>query len=129
MGYSFYRKYLLKTPAKIITSHTKQQNMEITLSPASLQQWSGTVLISGVLQETLEEQLADLEKITGGSLQKRLESSGFKAKSGEIKSFTGVSSPYEEPEKADLVIDTASEEVHESIEKLYNYIKKEFSFS
>ena len=52
-----------------------------------------------------------------------------KAKSGEIKSFTGVSSPYEEPEKADLVIDTASEEVHESIEKLYNYIKKEFSFS
>ena len=30
-----------------------------------------------------------------------------KAKSGEIKSFTGISSPYEEPEKPDLVIDTA----------------------
>ena len=52
-----------------------------------------------------------------------------KAKSGEIKSFTGISSPYEEPEKPDLVIDTARERVNESIEKLYNFIKKEFSFS
>jgi bifunctional enzyme CysN/CysC len=52
-----------------------------------------------------------------------------KAKSGEIKSFTGISSPYEEPQKPDLVINTAKEQVHESIEKLYNFIKKEFSFS
>ena len=52
-----------------------------------------------------------------------------KAKSGEIKSFTGISSPYEEPEKPDLVIDTEKERIHESIEKLYNFIRKEFSFS
>ena len=52
-----------------------------------------------------------------------------KAKSGEIKNFTGISSPYEEPEKPDLVIDTAKERVNESIEKLYNFIRKEFSFS
>ena len=52
-----------------------------------------------------------------------------KAKSGEIKSFTGISSPYEEPEKPDLVIDTAKERVNQSIEKLYNFIKKEFTFS
>jgi len=52
-----------------------------------------------------------------------------KAKSGEIKSFTGISSPYEEPEKADLIIDTEKERINESIEKLYNFIKKEFSFS
>ena len=52
-----------------------------------------------------------------------------KAKSGEIKSFTGISSPYEEPQKPDLVINTAKEQVHESIERLYNFIKKEFSFS
>ena len=36
-----------------------------------------------------------------------------KAKSGEIKSFTGISSPYEEPQKPDLVINTAKEQVHE----------------
>ena len=52
-----------------------------------------------------------------------------KAKSGDIKSFTGISSPYEEPQKPDLVINTAKEQVHESIERLYNFIKKEFSFS
>ena len=52
-----------------------------------------------------------------------------KAKSGDIKSFTGISSPYEEPEKPDLVIDTEKERIHESIENLYNFIKKEFAFS
>ena len=52
-----------------------------------------------------------------------------KAKSGEIKSFTGISSPYEEPEKPDLIIDTEKERIHESIENLYNFIKKEFTFS
>ena len=52
-----------------------------------------------------------------------------KAKAGEIKGFTGISSPYEVPEKADLTINTVSDTVEESVEKLYNFIKKEFSFS
>jgi adenylylsulfate kinase len=30
-----------------------------------------------------------------------------KARAGEIKEFTGISAPYEEPEKAELVIDTS----------------------
>ena len=51
-----------------------------------------------------------------------------KARSGEIKDFTGISSPYEAPEKPDLVIDTANEQIQESVDKLYNFIKKEFGF-
>ena len=47
-----------------------------------------------------------------------------KARSGEIKDFTGISSPYEAPEKPDLVIDTANEQIQESVDKLYNFIKK-----
>ena len=41
-----------------------------------------------------------------------------KAKAGEIKGFTGISSPYEVPEKADLTINTVSDTVEESVEKL-----------
>jgi len=32
-----------------------------------------------------------------------------KARAGEIKEFTGISAPYEEPEKPELVIDTSKE--------------------
>ena len=47
---------------------------------------------------------------------------------GEIKNFTGITSPYEEPEMANLVIDTSNEAVEESVKKLEEYIVKEFSF-
>ena len=51
-----------------------------------------------------------------------------KANSGEIKNFTGISSPYEEPEKPNLIIDTSIEKVEESVAKLENFIVKEFGF-
>lgn len=51
-----------------------------------------------------------------------------KAKRGEIKNFTGISSPYEEPEKPNLIIDTSKEKVEESISKLEKFIIEEFGF-
>lgn len=41
-----------------------------------------------------------------------------KALAGEIKNFTGVSDPYEEPENAEIVVDTAEESVDESVAKI-----------
>jgi len=41
-----------------------------------------------------------------------------KAFAGEIKEFTGVSSPYEEPLEADLVLDTRTESVKQSTERV-----------
>jgi len=38
-----------------------------------------------------------------------------KARAGEIKEFTGISSPYEEPDKPELVIDTSSVSIEESV--------------
>ena len=49
-----------------------------------------------------------------------------KARSGEIKQFTGISAPYEEPENADLVVDTAAHSVDESIEILIQYVEDNF---
>lgn len=38
-----------------------------------------------------------------------------KARSGEIKNFTGISDPYEDPEKADLVVDLTKQSVPEIV--------------
>jgi adenylylsulfate kinase len=45
-----------------------------------------------------------------------------KARSGAIKEFTGISAPYEEPEKAEITIDTAKNSVDECIQKLLDYL-------
>lgn len=46
-----------------------------------------------------------------------------KAASGNIKSFTGKDSSFEEPENPDLILDTDTENFEKSLEKLYLYIK------
>ena len=45
-----------------------------------------------------------------------------KALNGEIKDFTGISSPYEEPENPDLIIDTDKLTLEESIDKVVDFI-------
>lgn len=46
-----------------------------------------------------------------------------KARQGEIKDFTGISSPYEEPEKPDLKIDTSQLTLEESIELVISLLR------
>ena len=48
-----------------------------------------------------------------------------KARLGEIKDFTGISSPYEAPENPEIVIDTGSLNLKESVEKVLDFLKKE----
>ncbi len=48
-----------------------------------------------------------------------------KARSGEIKDFTGVSSPYEPPTNPDIIIDTSKLSVSELTETVYNTIIKQ----
>jgi adenylylsulfate kinase len=47
-----------------------------------------------------------------------------KAFKGEIKEFTGVSDPYEEPEHAELIVDTESETPEESAQKVIAYVEE-----
>jgi len=37
-----------------------------------------------------------------------------KARAGEIKRFTGIDSPFEEPDKADIIVDTSKQTIEES---------------
>jgi adenylylsulfate kinase len=47
-----------------------------------------------------------------------------KARAGEIPEFTGISAPYEEPEKPELVIDTNGQSVDESVQVLVDHLRK-----
>jgi len=46
-----------------------------------------------------------------------------KARKGEIKDFTGISSPYEEPEKPDLRIDTSAITLQESVSHVIDLLR------
>ncbi|MGD0074166.1 MAG: adenylyl-sulfate kinase [Candidatus Binataceae bacterium] len=47
-----------------------------------------------------------------------------KALKGEIKSFTGVSDPYEEPHNPELIVDSSLETVEQSLEKLIGALER-----
>jgi adenylylsulfate kinase len=47
-----------------------------------------------------------------------------KALKGEIQNFTGVSDVYEEPENAEIIIDTKKTSIDEAINKIEEYIKR-----
>ena len=46
------------------------------------------------------------------------------ARAGEIKEFTGISSPYEEPEDPDLVLRTSEKSLEECTEAVINLLVK-----
>ncbi|MEO8664077.1 MAG: adenylyl-sulfate kinase [Ignavibacteria bacterium] len=50
-----------------------------------------------------------------------------KARSGEVKSFTGIDSPYQEPLDPEFIIDTSENSVEDSVEKIYRFIKEKLT--
>ena len=46
-----------------------------------------------------------------------------KAIAGEIKEFTGIDDPYEEPEHPEIVVDTVNQTVDESVKQILDYLK------
>jgi adenylylsulfate kinase len=47
-----------------------------------------------------------------------------KARAGEIPAFTGISAPYEPPENPELVLDTGSLSVDESVSRIIEYLEE-----
>ena len=47
-----------------------------------------------------------------------------KARNGEISQFTGISSPYEEPLSAELVIESNEQTIEESVQRVIAYLEK-----
>jgi len=46
-----------------------------------------------------------------------------RARAGEIKAFTGISSPYEEPENPELIVDTGSSPLDACVEQVLHYLQ------
>ena len=46
-----------------------------------------------------------------------------KARSGEIKGFTGIDDPYEAPDNADLVLDTENKSLDDSAAEVLEFLK------
>ncbi len=49
-----------------------------------------------------------------------------KARAGEISQFTGISSPYEDPESPELKINTDAHSVEQSLAQLITYVERSF---
>ena len=58
--------------------------MEISLNPISIQEWSGSLMLVGLFEEKLEDQLLDFKSINKESLAKHLIAEEFKGKEGEL---------------------------------------------
>jgi len=48
-----------------------------------------------------------------------------KARAGEIKEFTGISAPYEAPERPELMIRTAQQSVDESVSQILRHLEEQ----
>jgi len=46
-----------------------------------------------------------------------------RARAGEIKNYTGIDSPYEEPENPELIIDTDKETLDESVSRIVSFLQ------
>ena len=47
-----------------------------------------------------------------------------KARAGEIKDFTGVSAPYEAPERAEVLVKTGERSVEEGVADIMEYLRE-----
>ncbi len=52
-----------------------------------------------------------------------------RARRGEIAEFTGISAPYEEPDAAELVVDTATHSIEDSVRAVVDYVERNFTLS
>ena len=51
-----------------------------------------------------------------------------KARRGEISEFTGISSPYEEPERAEIIVDTDQHSIEECVEQIIAELESRGTF-
>lgn len=47
------------------------------------------------------------------------------ARTGKIKDFTGISSPYEPPQNPEIIVDTGRDTIEENIRKILAYLRKQ----
>jgi len=75
-------------------------------------------------EEIGEYILVDVKATPGVCAERDIKGMWAKAKAGEIKNFTGYDDPYEEPDNAQITVDTDKETVEESKTIVINWLYK-----
>jgi adenylylsulfate kinase len=52
-----------------------------------------------------------------------------KAREGKIKNFTGIDSPFEEPQNAHIIVHTDKQSIDESVSQVIDYILPEITYT
>lgn len=122
-------------PELDFSAEDRDKNISRVIALAELLQRNGVVVVASFISPSAELRVAAREKLKDFVLvftECPLEVCGSrdtrgmyaKAVKGEIKDFTGVSAPYEEPEDADVIVDTAAESVNVSVEKVMDKLEE-----
>ncbi|MHA1209978.1 MAG: adenylyl-sulfate kinase [Candidatus Freyarchaeota archaeon] len=117
------------------TKEDRDKNIERVTFVAKLLTRNGVIVLATFVspyrerrQKTREEIGEFIEVYVKASLEEciRRDVKGMyrKALAGEIKNFTGVDDPYEEPLNPELVLDTERETVEESVHKVLAYLEE-----
>jgi adenylylsulfate kinase len=121
------------------TAEGRHENLRRTAEVTKLFLDSGTIVIGAFISPTIV--VRELVKnIVGGEnyieifvdtplvICEKRDIKGLykKARAGEIKDFTGISAPYENPKNPDIVINTVEESPDQAVEKIIMAIKGRF---
>ena len=116
----------------------REKNLERATFIAKILARNGVVVLSSFItpyefirrkiRTELEKEATFIEVYVKASLEtcKKRDYKGLyeKAEKGIIKNFTGISDPFEEPENADLILDTENKTVEECSEEVLRFIEK-----
>lgn len=116
----------------------RHENIRRVGEVAALFAKSGTVVLTAFISPFISDRNR-VRDIVGGSFHEIHLDPGLaaceardpkglykKARAGEIQDFTGISSPYEAPEKPELRIDTDQQSLEKSISQLEDYASRVF---
>ncbi|HSI70477.1 MAG TPA: adenylyl-sulfate kinase [Gillisia sp.] len=123
------------------TEEDRTENLRRIAEVAKLFLDSGTVVLSAFITP-LESQREMIKRIVGEekfvevfvktTLEEceRRDVKGLykKAREGEIKDFTGISSPFEIPENSDVILNTEEEDIKELVQKILMHILPKINF-
>lgn len=112
----------------------RKENIRRTLEVARILEDKGYIVICSLISPFAQERKTVKEQARNGSeiyvkasLQTctKRDPKGLykKAMNGEIKNFTGISSPYEVPQNPDLVLNTENTTLNEAVEEMIQYIQ------
>ncbi|MEQ8345339.1 MAG: adenylyl-sulfate kinase [Sneathiellaceae bacterium] len=123
------------------SAEERAENIRRTAEVARLMAESGMIVITSLISPARADRAA-ARQVAGGhfrevhvradlSVCEARDPKGLyaKARAGEIRNFTGISAPYEEPERPDLAIDTGRDSVTAAIAKLVDHIDRQFGRS